>query len=198
MTRHLIVGLGNPGRKYAETRHNIGFMVVDELARRWKAGSFRTERKAQLADAVIKEKRVLLAQPQTYMNASGQAVRAIVDFYKLEVEQIIVIHDDLDIDFGLLRLRHTGSAGGQNGVKDIIRHLGTQDFKRLRCGIGRPPGRMQPSAYVLQPFLTEDAALVATVIGRAADAVETWLASGFETAMNRYNGHVEETPRLPG
>jgi PTH1 family peptidyl-tRNA hydrolase len=129
-TRFLIVGLGNPGKKYEATRHNIGFWVIDELARRWNITNFKTERKALVADGVIAEKRIILAKPQTYMNLSGQAVRALADFYKLDPQNLIVAHDDLDIPLGTLRLRKSGSAGGQNGLKDIIRHLGTQDFSR--------------------------------------------------------------------
>ncbi|MFW5709312.1 MAG: aminoacyl-tRNA hydrolase [Chloroflexota bacterium] len=195
--RYLIVGLGNPGSKYANTRHNFGFWVVDELARRWNITDFKTDRKALVGDGMIRGQRVLLAKPQTFMNLSGQPVRALVDFYKLDIDTLTVIHDDLDISLGTLRLRKGGSAGGQNGVKDIIRHLGTQDFKRVRCGIGRPPGRMDPAAYVLQPFSGDDAITAQRVIDRAADAVETWLAEGIDTAMNRYNGTVDEIPREP-
>lgn len=195
--RYLIVGLGNPGRKYENTRHNIGFMVIDELARRWNAEKFKSERKAHIADATIYNNRVLLAKPQTYMNNSGQAVRALVDFYKIDVEQVIVAYDELDIDLGTLRLRPGGSAGGQKGMKSVQQHLGTQAVQRVRCGISRPPGRMDAAAYVLQPFSGDDVITARLVIDRAASAIETWLTDGFETAMNRFNGHVDETPRLP-
>ncbi len=194
-TRFLIVGLGNPGKKYETTRHNIGFWVIDELARRWNIAPFKSERKALVADGTIRDKRVLFLKPQTYMNLSGQAVRAACDFYKLAPEDLIVSHDDLDIPLGTLRLRKTGSAGGQNGIKDIIRHMGTQDFKRVRCGIGRPPGRMDPAAYVLQPFGGDDAITAQLIVARAADAIETWLKEGIDTAMNRYNGTLDEIPR---
>ncbi|RMG75841.1 MAG: aminoacyl-tRNA hydrolase [Chloroflexi bacterium] len=195
MTRYLVVGLGNPGVRYEKTRHNIGFWVVDELARRWNASNFKTERKALVADATIKNQRVLLIKPQTYMNLSGEAVRAIIDFYKLDIENLIVIHDDLDVDFGVLRIRKGGSAGGQNGVKNIIQHLHTQNFKRIRCGIGRPPGRMDPADYVLEPFKGDQEITARLMVDRAADAVETWLSDGIDIAMNRYNGAVEkETP----
>ncbi|GAB4313219.1 MAG: aminoacyl-tRNA hydrolase [Phototrophicales bacterium] len=192
MTRYLVVGLGNPGVRYEKTRHNIGFWVVDELARRWNASNFKTERKALVADATIKNQRVLLIKPQTYMNLSGEAVRAIIDFYKLDIENLIVIHDDLDVDFGVLRIRKGGSAGGQNGVKNIIQHLHTQDFKRIRCGIGRPPGRMDPADYVLEPFKGDQEITARLMVDRAADAVETWLSDGIDIAMNRYNGAVEK------
>ncbi|TVR24295.1 MAG: aminoacyl-tRNA hydrolase [Anaerolineaceae bacterium] len=193
--RALIVGLGNPGKKYENTRHNFGFWVVDELARRWGAESAKKERKAIIADATIRERRVLLAKPQTFMNLSGEAVRALMDFYKIDVQDLIVIHDDLDTPLGALRLRKTGGAGGQNGVRNIIQHTGTQDFHRVRCGIDRPPGRMQPSAYVLQPFHGDDIITARNIVDRAADAVETWLTDGIDIAMNRYNGTLDEIPR---
>lgn len=190
--RYLVVGLGNPGVRYENTRHNIGFWVVDELARRWNASNFKTERKALVADATIKDKRVMLVKPQTYMNLSGEAVRGLMDFYKLDVENLIVAHDDLDVDFGVLRIRKGGSAGGQNGVKNIIQHLHTQDFKRIRCGIGRPPGRMNPADFVLEPFKGDQEITARILVDRAADSVETWLTEGIDLAMNRYNGAVEK------
>lgn len=190
--RYLIVGLGNPGNKYEKTRHNIGFWVVDELARRYGLSFGKTERKAITADGLIKEKRVLLAKPQTFMNVSGEAVRALVDFYQIDLPHILVIHDELDIPLGALRLRQKGGAGGQNGVKNIIQHLGTQEFNRVRCGIGRPPGRMDPGAYVLKPFAGDDAITAQIMMERAADAVETWLTEGIDLAMTRHNGSVDD------
>lgn len=191
-SRYLIVGLGNPGKQYENTKHNIGFLGVDELARRHGLVFGKTERKAKTADGLIGERRVLLAKPQTYMNLSGEAVRSLVDFYKVELANLIVIYDDLDLPLGTLRLRMTGSAGGQKGIKSIIQHLGTQDFCRVRIGIGRPPGRMDPAAYVLHPFVGDDAITVRLMVERAANAVETWLEDGIELAMNRYNGSVDE------
>jgi PTH1 family peptidyl-tRNA hydrolase len=190
--RYLIVGLGNPGKEYQKTRHNFGFMVVDELARRYGLNFGKTERKAKTADGMIRDKRVLLVKPQTYMNESGVAVRKLVDFYKIELEHFIVIHDDLDIPLGTLRLRRMGGAGGQKGVRSIIQHLGTQQFSRVRCGIDRPPGRMDPVDYVLRSFAGDDAITASIVVGRAADAVETWLGEGIDLAMTRHNGSVDE------
>ena len=189
--RFLIVGLGNPGKEYEKTRHNMGFFVADELARRWNLSFGRTERRAKVADGLIRERRGLLAKPQTYMNVSGEAVRALVDFYKIEIPEIVVISDDLDIPLGTLRVRAGGGHGGQNGVRSIIQHLGTQTFARVRLGIGRPPGRMAPADYVLRPFAGDDAILAAQVVERAADAVETWLTDGIELAMTRHNGSVD-------
>jgi PTH1 family peptidyl-tRNA hydrolase len=188
--RFLLVGLGNIGKQYENTRHNIGFWVADELARRHQLTFGKPERKAVCADGIIAGKRVLIAKPQTYMNLSGEAVRALCDFYKIPNTHIMVVHDDLDLPLGTLRIRPSGSAGGQNGVKNIIQHLGTQDFARVRCGIGRPPGRQDPAAYVLQPFAGDDVITATIMRDRAADAVETWLREGLDIAMNRHNGTV--------
>jgi PTH1 family peptidyl-tRNA hydrolase len=190
--RYLIIGLGNPGKKYETTRHNVGFRVVDELARRWNISVDKSERKALTGDGMIRELRVLLVKPQTYMNLSGESVRALVDFYKIPVENLIVVSDDLDLPLGTLRLRQSGSAGGQNGLKNIIQHLGTLEFSRVRVGIDRPPGRMKAADYVLQPFSGDDAITAQIVIDRAADAVETWLTGGITLAMSRHNGPVDE------
>ena len=189
---HLIIGLGNPGKEYENTRHNVGFRVVDELARRYSLTFGKKERKAVAATGNIHGKKVILARPQTYMNLSGEAVRSLADFYKVELPRILVISDDLDIPLGTVRLRKSGGAGGQGGMKNIIHHLGTQDFNRLRFGIGRPPGKMQVKDYVLGTFHGDDAILASQVIDRAADAVETWLRDGIELAMTRHNGDIAE------
>lgn len=191
--RYLVVGLGNPGKDYANTRHNVGFWTVDELARRhgYTFGT-KAERKALTADGTIAGKRVLLAKPQTYMNLSGESVRGLVDFYKIDLASIMIAHDDLDLPLGTLRLRKEGSAGGQNGLKNIIQQLGTQNINRARLGIGRPPGKMNPAAYVLQPFRGDDEITMRLLVDRAANAVETWLRDGMELAMTRFNGSVNE------
>jgi PTH1 family peptidyl-tRNA hydrolase len=194
---YLIVGLGNPGKEYENTRHNVGFRVMEELARRYGMTFGKTERKAQVASGTIKDKRVILAKPQTFMNLSGEAVRSLVDFYKVELPNILVVADDLDIPLGTVRLRQSGGAGGQNGTKSVIQHLGTQDFNRLRFGIGRPPGKMQSRDYVLGAFKGDDAILTSQVIDRAADAVETWLTEGIDLAMTRHNGNIDEPKPTP-
>lgn len=194
---YLIVGLGNPGKEYEETRHNVGFRVVEELARRYGLTFGKTERKAQVASGTIKDKRVILAKPQTYMNLSGEAVRSLVDFYKVDVANILLIADDLDIPLGTVRLRQSGSAGGQNGIKNAIQHLGTQEINRLRFGIGRPPGKMQAKDYVLGVFKGDDAILAAQVIDKATDAAETWLTEGIELAMTRHNGNIDDPKPTP-
>lgn len=189
--RYLIVGLGNPGPTYANTRHNMGFMAVDELARRYSLSLSKTEKRAQTADGIIAGKRVLLVKPQTYMNESGVSVRGLADFYKITLKDILVISDDLDLELGTLRLRMGGGHGGQNGIRSIISHMGGNDFPRVRCGIGRPPGKQDVSDYVLKPFGGDDQITARIVIERAADAVETWLREGIDLAMTRHNGNVE-------
>lgn len=183
----LVVGLGNPGRKYAGTRHNIGFDVLDELARRNAAPASRSMLDAQVADARIGEERVLLAAPQTYMNLSGRAVRQIVDFYKLPLDDVLVICDDLNLPCGKLRLRRSGSAGGQKGLQDIISQLGTEAFARLRIGIDRPHPPMDATAYVLGRFAPQERETIAAAVLDAAEGAELWVRSGSEAAMNRIN-----------
>lgn len=188
--RYLIAGLGNPGPDYAKTRHNIGFMVVEELARRHGLNFSKTEKRALVADGLIASKRVMLAKPLTYMNESGSAVRGLADFYKIDLGSIIAVADDLDLEFGKLRLRMGGSDGGQRGIRSIIQHLGTQNFSRVKCGIGRPPGKMDPAAYVLRPFGGEDVITAQLLVEKAASAIETWLTDGIDLAMTRHNGTV--------
>jgi peptidyl-tRNA hydrolase, PTH1 family len=183
----LIVGLGNPGAAYRRNRHNIGYQVVDTLAQRHGLALDRKQSEAMVASGMIHGEKVLLAKPQTFMNNSGRAVRALVDFYKISLDDLIVVADDLDLPAGRLRLRPQGGSGGQNGMKSIIQHLGSQEFARLRIGIGRPPGSMDPATYVLRDFSAEDEREMTMVRPEAADALETWLDEGIEAAMNRHN-----------
>ena len=187
---HLVVGLGNPGAKYQKTRHNIGWRVVDELALRYALGAGRSEQRAMTWDGRIRDARVKLAKPLTYMNRSGESVRALMDYFDISIDHLLVVHDDLDTPFGKLKLRKSGGHGGQNGLRSTIQHLGGKDFARLRFGIGRPPGRMDPVDYVLQPFRGEDHELAIGLVGIAADAIETWLGSGIESAMSAFNGEA--------
>lgn len=195
--KYLIVGLGNPGRQYAKTRHNAGFWVVNALAQRYGLTNFTQERKALTADGIIQGRRVILAKPQTYMNLSGESVRALYDYYKVDINNIIVAYDDLDLDLGVLRLRKTGGHGGQNGVRNIIQHLGTKDFARVRFGIGRPPGKMKARDWVLQGLSGDDTILAEQVIETAADAIEKWLREGIDIAMSQFNGDVTESNNTP-
>ena len=192
MERYMIVGLGNPGKKYAYTRHNAGFMCIDALASAYQIPVNTKKNQALIGEGVIEGRRVLLVKQQTYMNLSGEAVRPIADFYQIPPERILVIHDDLDTPLGTLRIRQQGGAGGNNGIRSIINHLGTQEFPRIRFGIGRPPGRMDPAAFVLLPFIKEELILVEETRDRVLKAVRLWLTEGIDTAMNRHNGTAEQ------
>src|SRR5512146_169983 len=162
----LIVGLGNPGRQYRDTRHNIGFTVIDRLASALGVAFSRLQFRALTVDVRYQGKRVILAKPQTYMNESGQAVGSLARFYKIPVENIVVAHDDVDLSFGVIRLRPGGSSAGQKGVESIINRLGTQEFPRLRLGVGRPPGQKMAAAYVLQEFSRTEMADLPAVLDR--------------------------------
>ncbi|MDE0608810.1 MAG: aminoacyl-tRNA hydrolase [Anaerolineaceae bacterium] len=186
--RWLIVGLGNLGRRYERTRHNVGWFVLDELARRHALQFSVSAHGARLAEGRIRGHAVILAKPQGYMNRSGQPTGSLLRYWRIETERLLVVLDDLDQPAGALRIRPTGGAGGQRGLQDIIDRLGTRDFSRLRLGIGRPPGRMEPRAWVLKPLRGDDLIKAQEMVGRAADAVETWLQSGTEAAMIRHNG----------
>jgi peptidyl-tRNA hydrolase, PTH1 family len=183
----LIVGLGNPGRKYAGTRHNVGFDVLAALARRGGAPSPRSVFEADLTETNIGGERTLLLAPQTFMNLSGRAVRQALDFYKLPLSELLVVCDDLNLPAGRLRLRKSGSAGGQKGLKNIIDHVGTEDFARLRIGIDRPPDRIDATAYVLQRFAAAEKDAIDAAVKSAADAVELWVTRGPDAAMNIAN-----------
>jgi PTH1 family peptidyl-tRNA hydrolase len=184
---YLIAGLGNPGREYLGNRHNIGFMLLDRLASRLQVTFSRLESRALVTKAGYQDHRLILAKPQTYMNLSGQAVGSLVRFYKVPLEQMLVVYDDVDLPFGALRMRPTGGSAGQKGMASIIERLGSQNFPRLRIGIGRPPGRMDAAAYVLQDFSRQEADELTQVLDRAAEAVLTFVTEGITEAMNRYN-----------
>lgn len=192
--RYLIVGLGNPGPEYANTRHNVGFRCVDKLAAHYGLTFDSKKGNAKIASGIIESKSVLLVKPQTFMNLSGDAVSAIANFYKIPPEHILVIFDDLDLPPGTLRIRKNGGSGGQKGMKSIIDRLGTQAFPRIRFGIGRPPGKMDPAAYVLRPFEGDDAILAEETIDRVVKAVVLWLTNDIEQAMNDHNGTTEQAP----
>ena len=188
----LIVGLGNPGREHRETRHNVGFMVIDRIGKLSGISMTKVQSKALVGIGQIEDQRVILAKPQTYMNLSGQAVGGLVHFYKVPFNQIVVAHDDLDLPFGTLRIRPGGGSAGQKGMASIIQQLGTQDFARWRMGIGRPPGQMDPSAYVLQKFLKDEQITLDVMLDRAYQAFKIFLTKGLDMAMTEYNGSVEE------
>ena len=181
----LVVGLGNPGPNYAKTRHNVGFMVADILAGRLGDG-FKVHKKsgAEVATGRLAGRSVVLAKPRVYMNESGRQVGPLAKFYSVSPADIVVIHAELDIDFGRIRLKRGGGEGGHNGLRSVASALGTKDFQRVRIGIGRPPGRQDPAAYVLQPFSTGERDEVPTICEQAADATELLIAEGLEPAQN--------------
>jgi PTH1 family peptidyl-tRNA hydrolase len=183
----LIIGLGNPGRQYQETRHNVGYMTLAELARRYGVGRPKGKFQGEVLDADLTGQRALLLSPTTYMNRSGASVQAAQDFYKLPLEDLLVISDDLNLPLGKLRIRPDGSAGGQKGLADIIRCLGTEQFPRLRIGIGAAPEGWDAADFVLSTFKREEWPEMETAIARAADAVVDWAHKGIQYSMNQYN-----------
>ena len=183
----LVIGLGNPGSKYAGTRHNVGFEVIAELARRYAVDQPQNKYQADFLNVSIHGEKVLLISPLTYMNRSGESVWQFVKFYRPEPEQIVVVCDDLNLPTGRLRWRPSGSAGGQNGIKDIIQRLGHQDFPRLRLGIGRPPGKMDVTPWVLGRFREEEREAIDHSVMRAADSIESWISQGIEPTMTEFN-----------
>lgn len=188
---YVIAGLGNPGRQYKQTRHNIGFLTLDRLAERLGVSFARVSLRSLIVDTRYEGCRLILAKPQTYMNESGGSVSSLVRFYKIPLERLIVVHDDLDLPFGTLRLRPGGSSPGQKGVTSIIERLGSQEFPRLRMGIGRPPGQKLGAQYVLQDFTRQEMDELPAVVDTAVDALLEIVTGGLEKAMNRYNGKIE-------
>lgn len=184
---YVIVGLGNPGKKYQNTRHNMGFITVDYLAAKHNIKVNKIAFKALVGDGNIANQRVILVKPQTYMNLSGQSVREILSYYKVDIENLIVIYDDIDIETGKLRIRKKGSAGSHNGMKSVIYDIKSEDFPRVRIGIGGER-KMTLRDFVTGGFSKEEKPLLEDAVERAARAVEIILAEGIDTAMNRYNG----------
>jgi len=182
----LVVGLGNPGPRYATTRHNIGFMVAEVLAGR-VGGSFKVHKRsgAEILTGRLGHRPVVLAKPRCYMNESGRQVGPLAAFYSVPPADVIVIHDELDIEFGRVRLKIGGGEGGHNGLRSVATSLGSKDFQRVRIGIGRPPGRKDPAAFVLEPFSSAERGEVPTICELAADATELLIGEGLDTAQNR-------------
>ncbi|MFB4296104.1 aminoacyl-tRNA hydrolase [Actinomadura sp. NTSP31] len=183
----LVVGLGNPGPSYAGNRHNAGFMVLDVLAGR-AGGRFKAHRsRADVLEGRLAGARAVLAKPRTYMNESGGPVKGLRDFYKVPVERLVVVHDELDVPFGALRLKRGGGDNGHNGLRSISKSLGDKEYLRVRFGVGRPPGRMDPAAFVLKDFAAAEKKVLELEVDRAADAVEALLAGGLEAAQNVFH-----------
>lgn len=193
----LIVGLGNPGQEHRQNRHNVGFQTVDRLAEAHGLKFSRLQSQAGVANGELLGQRVCLAKPQTFMNRSGRAVAPLTRFYKTPLENLLIIYDELDLEQGVLRLRAEGGHGGHNGMRSIVEALGSNAFPRLRIGIGRPPGRMEPMAYVLQDFKADEEVGMDAVRERAVAAIERWLTDGIVAAMNEFNGSPEQEPEPP-
>lgn len=190
---YVIAGLGNPGAQYSRTRHNVGFMAAEKLAERWRAGWTAEKKfKARVARIDRDGRKILLCQPQTFMNDSGAAVGSLTNFYQVERQGVLIVLDDADLPFGTVRMRPEGSSGGHHGLESIEQHLGSTDFARLRIGIGRTdPAAREITDYVLSQFRAEESALLGKVLTHACDQIECWLSEGILSAMNRFNGIVK-------
>ena len=189
---YLIVGLGNPGREYSGTRHNVGFMAIDTLCQELGIRITRMQSRALVGNGLLEANKVILAKPQTFMNLSGQAVSGLVKFYKVSLEELIVIHDDIDLPLGTIRLRPSGGSAGQKGLASTMDYLGTNGFPRLRIGIGRPPGRMEAADYVLQNFAAGEQEILTEILERVSKAVQVFILDGIEAAMTQFNGALPE------
>ena len=190
MEPFLVVGLGNPGPRYAANRHNAGFRCVDLLASAHGLCFDRRQKRNWVAMGAICEQRAILAKPCTFMNDSGRAVVPLARFFRVSAERMLVVYDDMDLMTGTVRLRPCGGSGGHRGIGSIIQHLASEEFPRLRIGVGRPPGRMDPAAYVLQDFSAQEEAVVEEQMERAMAAIEIWLSGGIEVAMTRYRSRA--------
>jgi PTH1 family peptidyl-tRNA hydrolase len=184
---YLIVGLGNPGRRFREDRHNIGFMVLDHLLKRLGLAFSRIQQDSLLTDGKIDEQKVFFAKPQTFMNTVGKAVAPLSRYYRIPLEHLLIIFDDLDLPLGTLRIRPQGGSGGHHGMQSILQQLDTESIPRMRVGIGRPPGQMDPADFVLQAFSNEEKEIISITLERAVDAVEVYISDGIEAAMTRFN-----------
>ena len=191
----IIAGLGNPGKRYENTRHNVGFDAIDELVDRYRIPGSGVSHKAMVGKGIMEGQKVLLAKPLTYMNLSGEAIRGLVDYYKIDPEtELLVIYDDISLEPGNIRIRKKGSAGGHNGIKSIIAQLGTQNFQRIRIGVGEKPKNWDLADYVLGTFGKEDRPLVEEALGNAAEAAAMIVQGKIDEAMNRFN-RTKETPK---
>lgn len=183
----IFVGLGNPTPEYAATKHNVGFMLADSLANKLSATNWHEKFNALVAESFFDGEKILIVKPQTFMNLSGEAVAPIVNFYKIDVENLVVVHDDMDLPLGTIRLRPKGSGGGHHGIESIIQHLGTQNFPRIRIGVGRPPKNWTVNHHVLSPFTQDDAQKISAAINELAPAVLCIFKEGINNAMNKFN-----------
>ena len=192
-----IIGLGNPGIKYAGTRHNIGFDAVTAIADKYNLYITNRKFKGMCADCYIGGEKVILVQPQTFMNLSGECVREVADFYKLNPDEIIIICDDINLDTGRIRIRKKGSAGGHNGLKNIILHLGTEEFPRIRVGAGEKPSDWDQVDFVLGRFPKDEEPIIREALSNVVSAVEAWVTDGIDTTMNKYNTPSPKKSKIP-
>lgn len=184
---YLIAGLGNPGREYRQNRHNIGFMLIDHLARKWDLTISRMQSEALIADGRVDGEKIYLAKPQTFMNLVGRSVGSLIHYYRIPLSNVVIIYDDLDLPLGTVRIRPEGGSGGHKGMSSIIDTMQSNQIPRMRLGIGRPAGKMDPAAFVLQNFLEDDADLLNITLQSSADCIQTMLFENIETAMNACN-----------
>lgn len=189
---YIIIGLGNPSKEYDRTRHNAGFSVIDVLAERYRIGVTEKKHKALYGKGMIEGRKVILAKPQTFMNLSGESVRLLMDYYKISPEELIIIYDDISLEPGQLRIRQKGSAGGHNGIKNIIAHLGNQEFARIKVGVGAKPRGMDLAAYVLGRFPKDEQELMNQAFDEAARAAAAIMTDGIDAAMNHFNARKEK------
>lgn len=188
----LIAGLGNPGKEYAGNRHNVGFMAIDFMIEKLQFSGKKVKSKSIIIDGKFNNSKIIFSKPQTFMNLSGEAISSLLKFYKIPTNQFLVIHDDIDLPFGVIRLRPSGGAGGQKGLASIINRLGTKEFARLRIGVGRPPGNMDAADYVLKDFNKIEKEELPFIFEKVFKTVITYLELGLETAMNQFNGNVSK------
>jgi len=188
----VIAGLGNPGRKYESTRHNVGFEVLASLSQIYAGGRPKLKFEAELVELEIRGERAILAAPQTYMNASGRSIRQILEFYRIPLSDLLVICDDINLPLGSIRLRRAGSSGGQKGLENTIQQLGTQEFSRLRVGVDAPPAGMETADFVLGRFSRREAESVAETLALATRAAEAWVELGIDAAMNQFNRNEKQ------
>jgi len=193
----LVVGLGNPGKKYNGTRHNVGYELIGQFGANYDTGRPKSKFNAELVETTIRNEKTVLACPLTFMNLSGQTVVEAVNFYKLQLDDVLIVCDDFNLDVGRLRFRPGGSSGGQNGLEDIIRRLGSREFARLRIGVGKPPPEWNVSNYVLGRFDTTDRETITQSIDRAVNAVEHWVEFGIQSAMNQFNADPNKPSKKP-
>lgn len=194
----IIAGLGNPGAEYTQTKHNVGFMLLDALAERLNAPAWKEDFFSAITEVRIGGEKVFLVKPLTYMNNSGEALGPMLSYYKMDADDLVVVHDDMDIPAGTVRIRKKGGSGGHNGIKSILTHVGSKDFARVRIGIGRPPAGWTVINHVLAPFAAEDVSKIRTAIDYLLPAVECIVTDGVDLAMNKYNPHKKKAKKQEG